>query len=224
MSLQIHDRSIHKVCLIDDDSDSRETLAFPVEELELEFELEEGPIEDMDIYVNDLYGRSQAAICDHHLKKKGKYSNYNGAELVFRLYQDNFPAILCTSYSDRIEELRRYRRNIPVLLNPSELNVDSVAHGLELCINEMRGDIREDRKPWRTLIRVQDLDTQVNPENPYVEFVVPAWDHNYVVRVLLSDIPGSLQKKIEPDYRCYAKVNIGAESSDDLFIDEWEDR
>ncbi len=224
MSLQISGKSIQKVSLIDDDLGSRESLSYPIEELSLDYELEEGPIQDIDSYVTGLYERSQAAICDHHLKKKGKYSNYNGAELVSRLYQDNFPAILCTSYQDRIEELRHYRRHIPVLINPRDLNIDSVARGLEVCINEMAGNVREDRKPWRTLIRVQDLDTQVNPKNPYVEFVIPGWDHNEVIRVLLSHIPEPIQGKIQSDYRCYAKVNIGAEYSDDLFIDEWEER
>ena len=41
----------------------------------------------------------QAAICDHHLKKHD-YSVVDGAELIAELYQNRFPALLCTRWGD----------------------------------------------------------------------------------------------------------------------------
>ena len=151
MPLMVSGREIRRVSLIDDDIKSRESFAYPVEELELEYDLEEGPINDLDAFVDRLSKNSDAVICDHHLMKKGRYSNYNGAEVVSQLYKVGLPAILCTTYQDRVEELRRFRRYIPILLNPGELDTDAIARGFELCVKEMNGEVSPSRRPWRTL-------------------------------------------------------------------------
>lgn len=221
MALNIEGESINRIRLIDDDRANREAWVYPVEELELGCSLEEGPINDLQSYVRTVRENSDAVICDHHLKV-GPYSNYNGAEVVSRLSQSGVPAILCTRYEERIEEIRRYRKHIPALLNPKELNPDSIVECLKDCILEIKGRLKPSRRPWRALVKVEDVDRVINENNPFVEFTLPGWDSSAVIRLLLSDMPKKMHDRIEPGYRCHVKSNIGAESQEELYFEDWE--
>lgn len=229
MTISISGRKISRISLIDDEDQVREAYSYPVEELGMESVLEDGPIHDMSDFVRGIRERTDAAICDHHLRQRalrdgGVYSRYDGAELVTELYRSDFPAILCTRYRDRIEELRRHRRFVPVLLHPDELSPDAIARGLEVCVQELSGNISANRRPWRSLVRVADVDNSISEENPFVEFVVPAWDPNTVVRISKSELPDGFLEQIGPQMRCHAKVNLGAENHDDLYVYDWEAR
>lgn len=138
------------------------------------------------------------------------------------LHLNGLPAILCTRFEDRLDEIRRYRKHIPVWLNPDDLkDIDNIARGLEICVEEIYGHLRPSRNPWRTLVRIEDIDSSISDDNPYIEFVLPTWDRNRVIRMPKNDFPKELHAKLEPGYRCYAKVNTGAEQPEDLYFD-WE--
>jgi len=135
------------------------------------------------------------------------------------MYQNQFPAVLCTRYEQaNIDEMRRHRRYIPVLLRPDELNPDSIVKGLEACIREFNNQYPTSRKPWRTLIRVDDIDA----ENGYFYVIVPAWDQNQIIRIQMKDVPEFVQERLAIKSRFHALVNIGTDYHQDIYFDQWE--
>lgn len=77
------------------------------------------------------------------------------------------------------------------------------------------------RRPWRTLIRVKDIQ-QANGDVGFAFIVVPAWSSRAVVKLPADSIPTNILKRIRNGSRLHAKVNIGAVRSEDLFFEEWE--
>ncbi len=218
MALEILDTSIERVAIIDDDPSVRDSYEFSVEDLKLEPIQEAGPIRDLDNFVIKAMAQSEAAICDHHLRVSN-YAVFDGAELVAAFYRLNFPAVLCTRWEKaRIHEIRRFRRRIPVLLNPEDLNPENIAKGFEFCLREFRSEFSPSRRPWRTLVRVADAD-QIKG---FFDVVVPGWDPREVIRLRTDEIPERFRRRIAPGVRLYAHVNIGAESQEELFFEYWE--
>ncbi len=117
----------------------------------------------------------------------------------------------------KYSELRTYRKHIPVLLRPAEMNPDSVIEGLEQVLLEFKGEFKPIRKPWRTQIRIEDVDT-----GGFAYIVVPAWNSNDVIRLKLADLPAIVQTTAKLGKRLHARVNIGADSDVDLYFDSWE--
>lgn len=72
------------------------------------------------------------------------------------------------------------------------------------------------KKLWRALVRVHHTDER------YAWVIVPGWNHRVEVPIELDSIPAYVRENMVPDYRCYAKVNIGAEKKSDLVFKEWE--
>lgn len=70
-------------------------------------------------------------------------------------------------------------------------------------------------RAWRTLIRV------VGVTDDSLEVVIPGWDTQKVVSVPRSQLPGPL-RDVEPGRRVHARVNLGAESAEDLVFSGWE--
>lgn len=158
MALTIANRSIRKISIIDDQALVRVGYELSVEDLGLESVSETGPLdEELPNCVNAVRQRADAAICDYNLKVKA-YSSFNGAELAAEFYKMQFPAVLCTKwYSAVIDEMRQYRRFIPSLVDPGSLDPASIRTGIESCIREFDGDFLPVRRPWRTLIRIEDI-------------------------------------------------------------------
>lgn len=219
MSLLLSGRSIERVSIIDDDATAREGWEYAVEELNLHPIQESGPVTDIDRYLAEINDRADAAIADHHLRKRN-YFPINGAELVARWYQRQFPSILVTRYDiAEIDEIRSYRRRVPVLLTPDEFNPDSMLRGLEICVREFQGEYLPSRRAWRTLVRVDDVERE---RGLYFYVVVPGWDPSTIIRLRMADVPQAIRDKVEPDARFHAQVNLGAENQADLFFSEWE--
>lgn len=216
-SLQIGTKSIEKVWLIDDDPAVRATYEDSVEDLQLKAVNQPGPLPDLDTFTKSF--AADAAICDHHLAPH-KYAPFNGATLVAKWYDLRFPAILCTKVENAMDEIRPYRRRIPVLLKELGLNPDSIKLGFEKCIGEFNGQFSSTRRGWRTLVRVVDVDRI--PTNKTVYVVVSAWDSNREIRLQLQELPKDIQELVTPSTRLHAVVNIGAESHEDLYFDNWE--
>lgn len=69
----------------------------------------------------------------------------------------------------------------------------------------------------RTLVRV----VEVNDSDCKV--VLPGFDGAKEWISLSQDqVPADIWRLFEPDKRCHAKVNIGAERSEDLVFSDWE--
>jgi hypothetical protein len=219
MTLQLADISIDRVYIIDDDPNAREAYAYSVEDLNLQAVLAEGPLPALGEFIEHTRNSAEAAICDYKLNIRN-YAAFDGAQSVTLLYQSQFPVILCTRYEiASIDEMRPYRRYIPVLLKPDELSPDNLIQGFERCIGEFRGEFRPQRRPWRTLVRVDSVDYERS--NLYI--VVPGWDLNQVVSLHLDDVPPIVRECVSRNQdRFHASVNIGAEGYEDLYFEAWE--
>lgn len=216
MGIVILGRPINRIHIIDDDPQVRKAYEYPVEDLNINTVLAEGPLPTIDVFVQQSREVADAAICDFQLQVKN-YASFNGAETVALMYKSHFPAVLCTRYEQaNIDEMRRHRKYIPVLLRPDELTPDSITKGLEMCIREFDEEFSSNRKSWRTLVRVEDID------NGFFYVVVPAWDQNQVIRIYKQDVPKTIRENIVVPSRYHVRVNVGAERHQDIYFDQWE--
>jgi hypothetical protein len=112
---------IQKVAVIDDDEQARFAMAEHIKDAELEPVIQKPCLNSIDELIRKLKAGADAAICDHRLKPRN-YAAFQGAEAVAALYEISFPAILITAWStEDIDNIRPYRRKIPVLIRSSEL-------------------------------------------------------------------------------------------------------
>lgn len=70
-------------------------------------------------------------------------------------------------------------------------------------------------RQWRTLVRF------VNRSQIEAVVVVPAWDSSTTVSVPIENIPEEIRNRIVPNFRCYAEVNIGSVSANELIFTNW---
>ena len=219
MPFQIENKTFSRVSIIDDDREARDSYEYPIEELGLKVVPEAGPLNNLQRYVQVLPTQADAVLCDFHLRKKGNYANFNGDELVAACYRGSFPAVLCTSYTDvDIISLRSRRRFIPVLLKPRDLNPDNIANGFRQCIQEFKGKFQPSRRPWRTLVRVEEVEA----ERGYFYVIISGWSSREKISVSFDNLPRNFRSLVEQQKRLHAQVNVGAENPDDLYFDSWE--
>ena len=114
--------------------------------------------------------------------------------------------------------MRMYRRYIPSLIPSNELDPDNIYKGFEICIEEFKDNYKSYRKPWRTLIRVTDVDDT----GTFFYVVVPGWDSKEKIRLPFTILEKGVHHRIEPDYRFHAYVNKGSENQDDLYFTDFE--
>jgi hypothetical protein len=218
MSLRIMDREITRVSVIEDDAEARKTYGYSLDDLSLQAIPEVGPLDNLQLLLQQLARTTEAALCDYHLKKRS-YARFNGDEIVVECYKKSFPAILCTTFTDSDSTLLRGRRRfIPTLLKTSELNPDSIKKGFEQCVLEFKGQWRPSRKPWRTLVRIEEVDL----EGKYFYVVIPGWNVREKIRISLEDVPEIIKPLLVPEKRLHAQVNLGVESHEQLYFDGWE--
>ena len=215
--MKIYNKEIRRVLIVDDEPRARDGYAYPVEELELEPIKIPGPVDTPKSFI-DFVEPSDAVVCDYHLKKHS-YARCDGDELMAKCYRAGIPGMLCTSFTDVNFTIRRdCLRYIPALLKTNSPEPDEFIKAWEKCLSEMGGLFHPTRKPWRTLVRVSEVDNF----RGYFYAVVPAWDSRKKVRIANDDIPKNILELSEPGKRFHAKVNIGAESHEDLFFVSWE--
>ncbi len=211
-----NNKPIHRIAVIDDKPDARESMFESVEDADFEPIVNIKELLSIDKFIPEVLKSSDAAIFDYHLKVGG-FASFNGAEAVARLYSKRFPALLVTTYAKAdIDEIRLFRRNIPVLIPGGHANPDGIIKGLEKCIAEFNNTFSEDRKAYRTLVRIEEIDK----ERGIVFAVIPAWNPDQVVRIPLKLIPESLLST-EPIIRLFADVNIGAQGDEDLYFENF---
>ncbi len=218
MSINIEGRSVSRISILDDDRAVRQSYEMSVQELGLQSLNEAGPLGSLDEFAPKMLNRADAAVCDFKLRVK-RYASFDGAALVARWYDLGFPALLCTKY-DRAsaDEIRRFRPKIPVMFTPNDLDPERIVKGLTVCLRELNGAAAPSRKLWSTVVRVEDVDHE---RSPSAYLIVPAWNPNETVRLLLADVTVELQELFKPEARLMAQVNLGAESYEDLFFQNW---
>ena len=218
MSLTINKRTINRVLVVDDNQAVRQDYGYAIEELGLEPVYETGPLRSLDELLKQMSGKADALVCDYHLRIKN-FSQFNGDLLVASFNRERFPALLCTTYTDSdVTVMRSKRRFIPTLLKPATYNPETIRLGFERCICEGEGNFDPSRKPWRTLVRIAEIEEK----GGYFYVIVPGWNADEKIRVYLDDVPGELRKLIKPSQRLHAQVNLGAEAPKEMYFSDWE--
>lgn len=203
------------VAIIDDDEIKRDTFCDEVELVNWKAMPLSGPFSTIPSLIEMVVGRANVAVCDHHLVRN--YAPFNGAQTVAALYNRKFPAVLVTKYEKaQMDDIRAFRRGIPVLLTPTEADPDTLARAWETCRDEFEGRYNSARKPWRTMIFVDDVS-----END-VWALLPGWNSEEIIRFPRSVIPSHMSHKVERGTRLFAQVNKGAEDQSELYFQDFE--
>ena len=218
MAIKYNEINLNRILIVDDNPGSREGFGLIIEDIPLSPIQEIGPISDIGDFLNDFKSKADAVLCDYKLQVR-TYSRYNGDAIVAALFKRKIPGILCTSFTDVVDIMDRHNlRYIPSLLKTSKPDIDTIIEAYHYCLDEMNGKIKSSRKPWRSLVRVEEH----SPDNPAIYITVPGWDRNRKIKLQIESFPPYLRNIIIPGKRLHAVINIGAESHDELFFDEWE--
>ena len=212
----IQGREIRRVLIVDDDPDVRASYSDPVEDLGLKpvmFETIGTPQSFL-----EKVEPSDAIVCDYHLKKHS-YSPCDGDVLVAECYKAGVPGMLCTAYTG-VTIRRDCRRFIPSLLRFDSLHADAFIAAWEQCLAEIDGIFHPTRKPWRTLVQLEEVHD--DPESLYA--VVSSWDLHRRIRIDRESVPETIRELLQPgkELHFHAEVNIGASSREDLYFVSWE--
>jgi hypothetical protein len=223
MSQLIAGAMIDKVAIIDDSKDSRDTLIDELRFAQFTPHTVVGPFLTKDDLVRVVDDDIDAVVCDHHLNTRN-YAPCSGAEVVALWYDRKIPSVMVSGWIKAdIDQIRKFRRRIPVLLTPEEAaDTDKITKGFEVCLQEFRDNFLPSRKPWKTLVRIVDVDTMTKPSMVYA--VIPGWNSDEVVRFPLEIIPEGLHQFVVPGERFFALVNTGAEIQEELYFDQFEYR
>jgi hypothetical protein len=215
MGMIIADKKVDRLCIIEDDERTR--LSYVEHFFDSDFEsFPQGKVENVELFIRYTLNSSDAVISDHQLKKKN-YFPINGAEVVSMCYEKHIPSVLVTKYDQaQLHEIRRFRRNIPVILNPSLFDEDVILRSLEVCIKEFKGELKADRKLWRTLVRIDAI------EGNFIYIIIPGWDTTEAISIGMDELPGHIRPIVAVDKRMHVQINLGCESVKDLYFGEWE--
>lgn len=212
-------RRPERVAVIDDREAMRDVLSEDLADEGFTPRPLNGPFPEIAGLVHLIKDEADAAVCDQELVA-GSYASFTGAEAVAELYRARIPALLVTQFREPdLVRIRQYRWRVPVLLDPEEAQVTgAISDGLNRTRREIEGDYATHRRPWRTLVRVEQLNRAANPQT--VSLVVPAWSPSEQVEFPISMFPpGFIEEVIQNSGRFFAQVNIGTEQAEDLYID-----
>ena len=213
--IAIHDRRIERALIVDDEEDARDAYEYVIEDMELQPKKVTGPLYDLPEFISSIEP-NEVVLCDYRLKKHS-YAKCDGDQLLADCFRAGVPGVLCTTFAEA--PIRRdHLRYIPGLLRTGVPEPIELRRAWEKCARELDGRIESSRRPWRTLVRVADVDR----DHGCFYAVVPAWDVRRKIRVDNDNVPQEILKLVEPDRRFHAVVNTGAESHYDLFFDDWE--
>lgn len=220
MALVISGTNIERVGVVDDSEDTRDTISDELQDAQVEPAPFDGPFGTLNDLIGTVAAAVDAVVCDHHLSPRN-YAPCTGAEAVANWYANRFPAVLVTRYEKaEIEEIRKFRRNIPSLIPCDEANPDTIVKGFQTCIEEFNGRFIPPRKPWTNMFRIDDVDENAKPMEVYV--VIPGWQSTEAIRLTLDMFPEALWEHVKPDERFFAVMNLGAETQEDLYFDDIE--
>lgn len=211
--------SINAVAVVDDDPDGRSSMEWVLSDAALATKTIDGPLDSLEGAEKLVFDGADALICDHHLSIRN-YAGFTGAQLVARSTRAGRLAVLCTKFiGTELDEIRPLMADLPVVRRPDELNEpDELYWALKTCAEEIRGNPAPERKIWRAQLVVE----RSEPDGIDVSF--PSWPLDEAIRIRLSDIPATMHARLEPGFRTYAFVNLGATSSDQLYVSRWEDQ
>lgn len=170
--------------------------------------------------------RCEAVICDHRLSTKG-LAQFTGAEFVSELYQQHIPALLLSTFAaiDADYSIRRFRSEIPFVMERSDLAPERVLQGLEYCHDELEGRVAPERQTWRTLVRIVDVKPSIN--HGVADAILHNWNPDRAVRFPLDVVDDArielaLRTDFSGELRVFAQVNVGCRDESELFFQDFE--
>ena len=212
------DDAIKTVAVVDDQPDNRKQLSAAVADVDLGVWCPAGPFATMEPLLAEVRHQSQAALFDHDLTAGG-YAGCTGAEAVAALVRGSgFPAVLVTRKSETsMPAIRAHLRWIPMWLHRREADGDRLLEAWQYCRQEIQSHFLARREPVRVSLWFESLDKAMS------EIVVPAWNPEEVVAYPIDQLPEHIRARATPGFQCYAKANLGARCSEELYICDFED-
>lgn len=210
-----------KVAVIDDDENARNTIGFYIDDIEYEPVFIEGHYDSIDEIIKVITTSADAAVCDHRLQNGGLGSFY-GSELVSRLIEIGFPAILITQFLDIDADvsIRKYREHIPYATSRDHASGDCIKELIQKTINETESNIENSRIPHRAILRIENITTEAGED--VADAVIETWNPNKAIRFPLS-LMGQCGQSVSVGKYYFAKVNTGAVESSDIYLTDFED-
>ena len=211
-------KPIPKMAVIDDDSRVRASYSealqdYGFEPVEIEGPLDcvsrlfDGPLKDCDAVMTDL------------VLQGGGYAMYNGGDIAVEGSLRRIPVLLCTAYDNvNLKLPRSQRRRVPAIFPRAEFGQSLLMSGIERCIAENDGRFSADRRPWRTQIEVVDIDE--NCKCAWVIVMGRSADER--TSIFMNELPKHIQTDLKKGRMLHAKVNVGAQSREELYFDDWE--
>jgi len=100
------------------------------------------------------------------------------------------------------------------------LVADPPASPTSTRVNELAGDVQPNRRLWRTLVRIEAVGQDAGTH--FFLAVVPGWDSSRSIRLSFQEVPEHIRAHLKPGTRLHARVNIGAETLEELYFEDWE--
>lgn len=208
----------YQIGIVDDQPNSRDALADVIADSDsISPHVYNEKFESLEICIKTIHSQDAAAIFDNHLSQRN-YANFRGILAVSQLYLLFFPALLVSSYEADILEIREHRQHVPIILEPDKVTPDSIIKGVEICKNEFAGKFTSERKPWRSLVRVDEI----SKDKKSVYVVIPSWDEHKLIKLLTSMLPPEYLPYLAMDVHFFAQVNVDAEHHQDLYLHSFE--
>jgi hypothetical protein len=167
-----------------------------------------------------------SVICDHRLTPRG-FASFSGAEFAAKAYVMNIPAVLLSTFSaiDGDTSIKLHRARIPSLIPRIDLDPGKIMDGLKRSESELAGQIAPDRKPWRTLVRIESVSEE--GETPVADAIVHTWKPDLAIRYPLALIEDEsirhfLMKNDNWPVRLFAEVNVGCDDANELFLQSFK--
>jgi CheY-like chemotaxis protein len=210
--------NIENVMVIDDQPNVRESIAETVEDAHYQPIIQNAPFVSLDSCIEKIKNQANAVIVDRHLSQRN-YADFDGIQVVKQVYSLFIPILLATSFlnADRFE-IQEYKQYLPVILNPSQIEPETIRNGFEICQNEFSGNFLPERKPWRSLICIEEISN--DKKSVYV--VIPSWNANEKIRLPITMLPSEYKRHLKSDLHFFAQVNLDAERYEDLYFHSFE--
>ena len=204
---------IQNVMIADDQPDSRQMIKEHVEDANYKAVVQDEKIGNLDNFIEIIKKKKpDALIIDNHLNQKN-YATFTGIHAIIKVRKIflMLPILLASNYiNDDILDIRPYRQYVPVIIS-SDMNPDIITQGFKLSQNELNGIYIPERRPWRSLIRVEEM----SEDNSYAYIIIPSWSTRERIKLPTFLFPYQDEKLL--GMRFFADVNIGAEKYSDIY-------
>lgn len=208
---------LSRVTVIDDDEDGCEEIMDILRDFSFEPSTVTGSFDDRLYEMVDAIEALDPSfvICDNRLRAR-QMAQFHGVSVVKELVARRRPAMLLTMYGspDRLE-LRQSRFEVPVIVHRNSFAADRIGEYYEVCRREILEDPVDERKPHRSLIRI---DSFANGPSPQIDVVVSAWRPEHAVSIPIECIAPELRDQLGEGAYLLGNVNIGARHEDELFF------